>query len=63
MRNRLIINILISIVLLYTLIVISTGLYNPREWVYPAAPLFIIGVIITSAIINIIDFYDINNKK
>ena len=63
MRNRLIINILISIVLLYTLVVISTGLYNPKEWVYPATPFFIISTVIISIIINVVDFYDLNKNK
>ena len=63
MRNRFLINILISIFLLYLLITISTGLYNPKEWVYPAAPLFIIGTVIISITINVIDFYDLNKNK
>lgn len=63
MRNRLIINTLISIFLLYLLITISTGLYNPREWVYPATPFFIIGMVIISIIINVVDFYDLNKNK
>ena len=50
-----IVNLLISIISLYIVVLASTGYWNPRTWIYPSQVFFMIAVVIFWMILNIRD--------
>ena len=51
-----ILNLLISTISLYIIVLVSTGYWNPRTWIYPSQVFFMIAIIVFWVILNINDF-------
>ena len=52
-KFKYILNLLFATITLYIVVIVSTGYWNPRTWIYPSQVFFMMAILIFWVILNL----------